>query len=126
MPFLRVISILEEDSHQFQWKLSRNTDGLSLVISTRKPKSKEIKSKTRHATAQPARTPAVRRKETHAVREANLEKDGEITSSTKQVSTRVKRKSPSTIARDKARLKAFQVAEKKKKPFVRIGILQKL
>ncbi len=29
---LSVLCILEEDSHQFQWKLSRNKDGLSLQL----------------------------------------------------------------------------------------------
>lgn len=95
---LKVLCILEEDNGRFRWKLSRNQGGLSLVI----------KSQPENANGQRKRHTKERKKVTQHVTSGNvLEKDSQDPAKTKPLNLLRKHKSPSKIARDKARKRKF-------------------
>lgn len=89
---LTVLCVLEEDNDRFLWKLSRNQDGLSLVIKTHpvrehRGRCRQQKGNVVHSTSVKART--------------SLEKDS--TANSRSVNVPHKHKSPSALARNNAR-----------------------
>lgn len=90
---LNVLCILEEDSGRFLWNLSRNQDGLSLVIKTRQLRAHRGRHRRRKINI------------ARSVSSANLEKDSSTSSS--NVTEPRKKKPPSKLARDKARTEEY-------------------
>lgn len=92
---LSVLCILEEDKDRFLWKLARNRDGLSLVIRTHHPvrEHKGVHKKSDLVN--------------HSASATNLEKDSSAKSRPVTVNETRKHKTPSALARDLARKRAF-------------------
>lgn len=89
---LDIICILESDETRHSWKIIRNLDGFSLVVKIR-AKNAEPTPLKNNASGQPA----------------NRQDKKPVSPNDKLISKRPKRKkkSPSTVARDRARRKAF-------------------
>lgn len=95
---LNVLCLLEDDKHQFQWKLSRNTDGISLVISTHSVNKG-------HKGYRAPRSPDLETTSAGSV----LDRD---TAKTTPASVRSKKKSPSTIRRNRKRRDLYRQRKK--------------
>lgn len=109
---LSVLCILEEEAGRFQWKLSRNQDGISLVINAHYPDTP--RTGRAPAPAWKKRRPKVDKQaggQSHIVNGKTLEKETGIPESAEIPIPHkvVKRKSPSAQARSRARLRAFQL-----------------
>lgn len=102
--FTSILSLLESDKDNYSWTLSRNTDGFSLTI-----KSEKVK---RHV---PARCHKVPPRKCTDVKSPILDIDS-VKQSTKirapVLANRTKHKSPSAIARDKARRKQYRLRKR--------------
>lgn len=92
---LSILCILEQDEDRFLWKLSRNRDGLSLVINTHPDRS--------HRVTRVHRKKSKGRSFSGRV----LEKDCEIPTKTTPLEKTRKKKCPSAIRRDKARAQGY-------------------
>lgn len=116
--FISVLSILESEKDRYSWTLSRNQDGFSLLIKSNNVKSKVTANRKVHYTR--------RAKGCEKRTVKNLDKDSVTTDSANvNIPARpklswtspklAKHKSPSAIARDKARRKRYRLRKKERR-----------
>ncbi len=112
---LNVLCILEEDSGRFNWKITRNQDGISLVIKTQPVRARQNQPTKRRSNGN--------------TKQKSVEKVLETSAKATPLTKPRKKKSPSTISRDKARLQAYRerkkVASRKTRSATDVQISQK-